>query len=209
MTIMSDICKVGNMTKDGKVQILFHSTQGEEFIPTKRDEDACEDIYATYPEGVEIVIVRPHETKMFKTGLYSVIPETHYVSLAERGSTGTRSIGQRSGVIDSGYRGEWGVPVTNHSEKYLVIAKEYISDEGIISAIKDDIKTYSQKMQLRSALALEYLENEGFIRYSMDSAICQMELLPSIPREIVYATKEEILSVPSKRGEGKLGSTSK
>lgn len=117
MTIMSDICKVGNMTKDGKVQIwLFHSTQGEEFIPTKRDEDAW-GYLCNISWRVEVVIVRPHETKeMFKTGLYSVIPETHYVSLAERGSTGTRSIGQRSGVIDSGYRGEWGVPVTNHSE---------------------------------------------------------------------------------------------
>ncbi len=44
--------------------------------------------------------------------------------LKERGSTGTKGIAQRSGVIDSGYRGEYMAPVTNLNTKRVVIKKQ-------------------------------------------------------------------------------------
>ena len=78
-------------------------------IPTKRKEDAGLDIY-TIEDDVEI---QPLETYFFKTGLASSFPSTFWAEVKERGSTGAINLSVRSGVIDSGYRGEWKIMLTN------------------------------------------------------------------------------------------------
>ena len=78
-------------------------------VPTKRREDAGLDIY-TIDDGV---ILKPLETKMFNTGLKSAFSKDFWIEIKERGSTGTIGLSVRSGVIDSGYRGEWKIVLTN------------------------------------------------------------------------------------------------
>ena len=78
-------------------------------IPTKRKEDAGFDIYTTENEAV----LKPGETKFFSTGLRSALPDNYWVEIKERGSTGAVGLSVRSGVIDSGYRGEWKIMLTN------------------------------------------------------------------------------------------------
>ena len=78
-------------------------------MPSKRDEDAGFDIYTIENEAV----LKPGETKFFSTGLRSAFPKNYWVEIKERGSTGAVGLSVRSGVIDSGYRGEWKIMLTN------------------------------------------------------------------------------------------------
>lgn len=86
-------------------------------MPTKRDEDAGFDIYS---DSAEDITLKPNETKFFSTGLRSAFPSNFWVEIKERGSTGAVGLSVRSGVIDSGYRGEWKIMLTNVN-KYPVV----------------------------------------------------------------------------------------
>ena len=94
-----------------KIKIYSKNKKG---IPFKREGDACEDIYVDFSEGTKIVL-EPGETKKFPTGLYSIIEKGYKVKLLERSSTGMKGLSLRAGVIDSNYRGEWLVMITNVS----------------------------------------------------------------------------------------------
>ena len=90
--------------------IIYWDTLNERAkIPNKRVEDAGLDIYTTDDECV----LKPGETKFFGTGLKSAFPSNYWVEIKERGSTGAVGLSVRSGVIDSGYRGEWKIMLTN------------------------------------------------------------------------------------------------
>lgn len=114
-----------------KNEIWFARTKECGQIPTKRAEDAGYDIYPAFDE--DYICIVPHETKMIPTGICSAFSSDYVAILKERGSTGTKGIGQRCGVIDSGYRGEWMVPITNHNDVPLYIAKNgHDLFEGIV-----------------------------------------------------------------------------
>ena len=158
-------------------QIWFAKTHRDTKIPTKRKEDAGYDIYPAFDE--QYMRIETHETRMIPTGLHSAFSSDHVIILKERGSTGTKGIGQRSGVIDSGYRGEWMIPITNHNTVPVYIVKD------------KDIVPFD------------------CIAYPYDKAICQALLVPIIHAETEEKTIDEINSVLSERGDGKLGSSGK
>ena len=152
-------------------------------IPTKRDEDSDYDIYAHFDE--DYIIIQPQQNKIIPTGLRCAFNKKWRLKLEERGSTGTKAIIQQSGVIDSGYRGEIGIPITNGNNKPIIIAKQHVID-----SMPDYVK-------------------EIAIIYPYDKAICQAKL-----DEVPNVKSEEILSsvlqtIPSERGEGRLGSSCK
>ena len=76
--------------------VKFAAKEGV-IIPSKRDEDAGYDIYPFF-EGDNLEI-KPGETVMIPTGLYSAFSKDYVAILKERGSTGTKGMGQRAGVI--------------------------------------------------------------------------------------------------------------
>ena len=76
--------------------ISFARINEEIKIPTKRVGDAGYDIYPHFQE--EFMLIQPHETKIIPTGLYSMFDKDYVVILKERGSTGTKGIGQRCGT---------------------------------------------------------------------------------------------------------------
>ena len=91
-------------------------------VPQKRYEDAGYDLYPCFEE--DYMVIEPHETKLVPLGVASAFDPEFVMILKERGSTGTKGIAQRSGVIDSGYRGEYMAPVTNLNTKRVVIKKQ-------------------------------------------------------------------------------------
>lgn len=163
-------------------KIYFAKMYDDVKIPTKRDEDGGFDVYAHFEE--KYMLLQPHETKMIPTGLVSAFDQTHLVLLKERGSTGSKGIGQRCGVIDSGYRGEWFVALTNHNDKPLLITKE--TNESSLEALADD-----------------------YIVYPYSKAICQAVVidLPTVRSQEVSI--DEIASIGSERSNGVLGSSGK
>lgn len=179
-----------------KDTIKFAGKEGVK-IPTKREEDAGYDVYAFFEDTY--IEIAPHETKIIPTGLYSAFSSDYVAVLHERGSNGVKGIGQRSGVIDSGYRGEWGVPLTNHNDKPLLISK--FTGEELISALEKEFNTY-QMILLKDGL-------DNCIIYPYSKAICQAIFLPVPKLKTKTISIEELKTIPSERGEGKLGSSNK
>ena len=99
-------------------------------IPQKRYEDAGYDLYPCFEE--DYMVIEPHETKLVPLGVASAFDPEFVMILKERGSTGTKGIAQRSGVIDSGYRGEYMAPVTNLNTKRVVIKKQAVEYQGVL-----------------------------------------------------------------------------
>lgn len=164
-------------------KIYFARLKEDVIIPSKREEDGAFDIYANFEEPY--IIIKPHETIMIATGLISAFSSDYVAILKERGSTGTKGFGQRCGVIDSGYRGEWFMPITNHNLKTLVISK--ISEEEL-----------KKEMNL-----------EDKIVYPYSKAISQVIMVPVPKLSIEELSEKEILNFKSERGNGKLGSSGK
>lgn len=161
--------------------IYFAKVKEEAIIPTKREEDGAFDIYACFDEA--FMMIKPHETKMVPTGLASAFSPDYVAILKERGSNGSKGIGQRAGVIDSGYRGEWFVPLTNHNTVPVVILKE--SYTGDVAEFGD---------------AIIYPYEKGMSQ-------CILVEVPKLStKEISY---EELMQFESERGTGMLGSSGK
>lgn len=161
-------------------ELLFARIREDAVIPSKRVEDAGYDIYAAFDE--DYMLFAPLETRRVPTGLLSAFSPDYYFQLQERGSTGTRGISQRCGVIDSGFRSEWMIPLTNLNKKPLVLIKPGKE---------------------------ELFAGQDVVLYPISKAICQAILLP-VPRTAVRElSPEEIRAIPSARGTGELGSTGK
>lgn len=152
-------------------------------VPTKRAEDAGFDLYTTATETV----IAPHETKLLNTGLATIFDADIVGIVKERGSTGSLGLSVRSGVIDSGYRGEWKVAITNLNNYPVVFKKA--------SNPHHEYRWGSRKVKK--------------LIYPLSKAIAQVIFieLPSI--NSVEINEEEFRQHTSERGEGGWGSSGK
>lgn len=168
--------------------VKFAKIREGAIIPSKRDEDAGFDIYPCFDE--DYIIINPHETKLIPTGICSAFDKDYVFVLKERGSTGTKGMGQRAGVIDSGFRGEWFAPITNHRNGKIIIAKKDVTWEHIFNEN-------------------EGLTFNGAFIYPYEKAICQALLIPVPEVEVEEYTYEEIHNIKSERMNGMIGSSGK
>lgn len=160
--------------------IKFAKTKNAAKIPSKRTEDAAFDVYACFEE--DYMLIKPNKTVMIPTGIASSCNPDYCIILKERGSTGSKGLGLRAGVIDSGYRGEWFVAITNHTDDNYWIVKEGKDFPRISSFCKV---------------------------YPYEKAIAQAVVVPVPEVEVEEISYEELQVIPSERGSGKLGSSSK
>ncbi len=167
------------MIKEIKENELFWAKGNDTvIIPTKDTENGGYDIYANFEE--DSIMIEPHKTKLIPTNLACAFSEDYVIVLKERGSTGTKGMGQRCGIIDSGYRNLIFVPITNENNIPIIISK------------------------LPSVLT----EKEAII-YPYSKAICQALIVPVPKMNSQEISLEELQSIPSKRGLGNLGSSGK
>ena len=110
---------------DLSTRVYFGKLHPAARIPTKRVEDAGYDLYSVLNHAV---CLSPGETRLIPTGICSSFSSDYVAVVKERGSTGSKGLGVRAGIIDSGYRGEWFVALTNHNSKPLVIAPDDLPD---------------------------------------------------------------------------------
>ena len=169
-----------------ETNIKFAKVNPDAKIPSKRDEDMGFDIYACFDK--DFIVIKPHETKLIPTGIASSCEDGYGFVLRERGSTGSKGIALRAGVIDSGYRDEWFVGLTNTTEKVLFISK--LSEEETYDKYYGDTMTLS------------------FV-YPYSKAIAQALIIPVPKVEIEEISYDELKTIKSERGTGKLGSSSK
>ena len=107
------------MIKDN--DLYFAKVNPNAIIPSKRDEDGGYDVYACFDE--DYIVIQPHETKLVPSGIATAFSPKWVAIIKERGSNGSKGIAQRCGVIDSGYRNEWFIPLTNTTNKTVTISK--------------------------------------------------------------------------------------
>lgn len=163
-------------------ELIFASPCEDAIIPCKRPGDAGYDIYAHFED--EYMIIEPHTVKMIPTDLHTAFSPSYVMVLKERGSTGTKNIGQRSGIIDSNYRGAIFVPLSNQNDKPILISKE--TNESVLNSLKDD-----------------------YIIYPYSKAICQALMVP-VPEMDVHRVSMDVYKMYStERGAGALGSSGK
>ena len=169
-----------------KTEVKFAKVHQNAIIPTKRDEDMGFDIYACFDE--DYMVINPHETKLIPTGIASVCNPKYGFLLRERGSTGSKGIALRAGVIDSGYRNEWFVGLTNTTNKVLFISK------------LDEKETYDKYYG--------DIMPESFV-YPYSKAIAQA-LVVEVPKvKVKEISYDELKEIKSERGMGALGSSKK
>lgn len=194
------------------VDVKFAKVHPNAIIPSKRDEDMGFDIYACFDE--DYMVINPHETKLIPTGIASACESGYGFVLKERGSTGSKGIALRCGVLDSGYRGEWFVCVTNTSHsKNLFITK--LSVEDTIKKFIDDWATKIHNPVNKATEELlrkqaEYMvsANRG-IFYPYSKAITQALVVPVPKVEVEEISYENLQAIQSERGMGALGSSNK
>ena len=198
------------MKKIKESEILWAKVKPDAKIPTKSRENAGYNIYACFDEN--FFVIPRGETKLISTGLACALSENYYLQLEERGSMGSKGIKRSAGVIDSGYRGEIFVALTNCSEKDILISK--LNDSEIeslcVSVCPNKDNTSKKLLYLGCSGYFVFPFNEDkTIIHSYNKAICQgiVHIVPNLEsREVSY---EELKSYESERGNGKLGSSGK
>ena len=148
--------------------IKFAKVRENAIIPSKNIQNAGYDIYGIF-EGNEDEnrIVKPHTTKLIPTGIACALPSKYYFQVEERGSTGSKGIKKSAGVIDSGYRGEIFIAITNSTDNYLVFGDKdsYIADARAElqkwKSIDENNITEEDKVSLREAL-IKQIGEESF-----------------------------------------------
>lgn len=171
--------------------VKFAKVRPDAKIPNKRDEDMGFDIYACFDE--DYIEIQPHETKLIPTGIASACDSDYGFLVFERGSTGSKGIARRCGVIDSGYRNEWFIGLTNTTNKILFISK--LSEEETYD------KCYGDNMRA-------IYKQESFI-YPYSKAIAQALVVPVPKIGVEEVSYEELQNIKSERGLGALGSSGK
>lgn len=166
--------------------VKFAKVKPDAIIPSKRDEDMGFDIYACFEE--DFMVINPHETKLIPTGIASACDAEYGFVLRERGSTGSKGIALRCGVLDSGYRGEWFVGLSNTTNKVMFISK--------LSEYETYDKYYGDIMP------------ESFV-YPYSKAIAQALVIPVPKTEVEEISYDELKAIESERGAGALGSSNK
>ena len=171
-------------------EVKFAKVHPNAIIPSKRDEDMGFDIYACFDE--DYIVIYPHETKLIPTGIASACNPKYGFLVFERGSTGSKGIARRCGVIDSGYRNEWFIGLTNTTNKIILISK--LNEKEVYDKYFNDDYCW--------------LEDDILV-YPYSKAIAQALVVP-VPKVIVdEISYDELKEIKSERGMGALGSSNK
>lgn len=166
--------------------IYFAKMKNNAIIPGKEIENAGYDFYACFED--DYIFIEPNKTKLVSTGIAWASSPKYYLQIEERSSTGSKGIKKSAGVIDSGYRGEIKIAITNSNSNPLIFINldEEEFKEKYPELVKDNPLLYSTK----KAIA------QGIIHKVEEVNIKEISL-------------ENLLNIPSKRGDKGWGSSNK
>lgn len=114
----------------------------------KTENSAGCDVYAA---NAQEIILHPWERKLIPTGIRIEMPEDSYAQMAPRSGLSLKDgIVAITGIIDSDYRGEVGVILSNLSDKAFVVNRGdrvaqmlFMGDGGLFQAEFNDVKELS------------------------------------------------------------------
>lgn len=171
-------------------KLYFAKEYDDAILPTKKDEDAGYDIYAYGYDEIELL---PQDIKMVSTGIRTAFNSDYAMLVRERGSSGSKGLGVRAGVIDSGFRGEIRIVLNNTTNKTIILSKDV--DET--------------KKELSKGMTDPTYVDTNYIIYPLSKGIAQLVMVKIPQLEVEEMPKEDLLKIESERGEGMLGSSNK
>lgn len=171
-------------------KLYFAKEYDDAILPTKNDEDAGYDIYAYGYEEIELL---PQDIKMINTGIRTAFNQNYAMLARERGSSGSKGLGVRAGVIDSGFRGEIKIVLNNTTNKTIILSN-------------DVDKT---KKELSKGMSDPTYVDTNYIIYPLSKGIAQLVMVEIPQLEVQEIPKDDLLKIESERGEGMLGSSDK
>ena len=167
-----------------KNKVYFSKMKENAIIPSKKEEDAGYDFYACFDE--DYILFKPFETKLVPTGIAWASGKEFYLQIEERSSTGSKGIKKSAGVIDSGYRGEIKIAITNANSFPLIFTQI-------------DESTLKEKYNL---------PNNALV-YNTKKAIAQGVIHRVENMNIKEISLDELLTISSLRGASGWGSSNK
>ena len=204
--VNTEISNVTDSNDDDSVEILWACEDGVE-TPHKNEEDLGYDVKAHF--DADQWVIPPHTTSLIPTGLYAAVPVRWGLIAKEKGSTGAIGMKCGAGVIDSGYRDEIFIAITNENDSYLIITKDP-------EVKKVTHGTYNSYLIITKDPEVKKVTHENYnsiecscdaIYYPYKKGIAQLLLVPNPKSKGKKISIEELKAIPSIRGEGKLGST--
>lgn len=188
--------------------IKFAKVKENAIIPTKTDENMGYDIYACFDE--DYIEILPHETKLIPTGIASCCSDDYGFIIKERGSTGSQGIAVRCGVIDSGFRGEWFIALTNTTTETIRITKKVDKvQQGVAYSGKEEKYYFVTNENVDFAQNDPFVYGESLKLYPYSKAIAQAILVPVPKVKVEEVTYDELKAIKSERMNGQLGSSGK
>ena len=126
------------------------------------------------------IMIQPHTVRLIPTGIASAFDYGYRIGIRERGSNTKSTLITMAGQIDSGYRGQWFVALYNGND--------------VPVALTDDV---------------DVVTKDTIIKAPKSKAIAQfaIEVVPDVDME--EYTMDELMAIPSSRGNGCLGSSNK
>ena len=165
------------------VQVGWYKLNKNAIIPTKTKDNAGFDIYTIDTD----VTIMPHERYLFSTGLAVAVSEGWWLKVEERGSTGTKGLARRCGIVDNNFRGQIFICIQNDNNYPIRFTNK--EEPG-----------FHQDA---------FFEGSYFV-YPISKAIAQMVLIPQPEVNSYELTPEEWELVKNTdRGAGMLGSSGK
>ena len=212
-------------------KIICAAIHDKAIVPSKEQADAGYDLYAIFNRNV--IAHLPHEVIMHPTGIKTAFATTHVALIQERGSTGTKGMEKRAGVIEGNYRGEWFVPITNGTNKeifyintedfgpssFLDIVSHFVCAPIESHILIDEEGIYYEGLKNQAEVAIHrdmktvdvalFGEVTRYTIYPQNKAIAQFILIKKEDWEVEVVTEESLMEIESSRGEGRLGSSGK
>lgn len=180
---MKEYFKTGN-------ELYVAKIKEDAILPTKREEDAGYDIYANF-EG-DTLVIPAHTTLPVPSGVAIACSKDYYIQVEERSSSGKIGLKKSAGVMDSGYRGEYLILLTNTNPYPIVISK--LAKEELGKTFVSGGKKY---------------KTDKCLIYPYTKGIAQLIVLPVPTMTTKELSYEELKAIPSLRGTGKFGSSKK
>lgn len=100
-----------------EINVKFRKIKEDAVVPSYAHAgDAAMDLYSLEKRTLE-----RGEPHLFHLGFASEFPKSHVALVQDRSSMGKRGVRTLGGVIDSNYRGEWGVILVNVTDNEVLI----------------------------------------------------------------------------------------
>ena len=167
-------------------KIYFAKMKENAIIPSKVEENAGYDIYSCFDE--DYILIEANHTKLIPPGVAWASSTKYYLQIEERSSTGTKGIKKSAGVVDSGYRGEIKIAITNANTNPLIFIN--ISEEEFKEKYPELLK-------------------DNPLLYTTKKAIAQGIIHKVETMDVEEISFEELSKIPSQRGDKGWGSSNK